>query len=136
MDIKITFPGGKRVDAELLGRGQTIPTDQSVKGGGEGSSPDPFTYFMASIGTCAGIFVLGFCQSRNIPTEGISLVQKNEFVTDDSGHSRLGLVKMEIQVPPDFPEKYHAALIKVADQCKVKQTLANPPRFEIDTVVQ
>lgn len=43
---------------------------------------------------------------------------------------------LEIIVPPEFPEKYHKALIKVVDQCAVKKTIMNPPQFEIKTVVQ
>jgi len=53
----ISFGGGKKVNADY--RGFTIQTDQSVNGGGEESAPEPFALFLASIGTCAGIYV--FC---------------------------------------------------------------------------
>jgi putative redox protein len=36
MDMRVSFPGGKRVDAEY--KGFTINTDQSVKNGGEGAA--------------------------------------------------------------------------------------------------
>jgi ribosomal protein S12 methylthiotransferase accessory factor len=36
-------------------------------------------------------------------------------------------------VPPDFPEKYHKALIRAADQCAVKKHFETPPTFEILT---
>jgi len=39
-------------------------------------------------------------------------------------------------VPPAFPEKYHKALIKVADQCAVKRTIMNPPKIEVKTTVK
>ena len=68
MEMKITFPGGEKVNAEINSR--VIPTDQPVEGGGEGSAPSPFDYFLASLGTCAGIYVLSFCQQRQIATEG------------------------------------------------------------------
>ena len=67
MEMEITFPGGARVDANF--GGMTVKTDQPVQGGGQGSAPTPFATFLASIGTCAGIYVLGFCQQRGIPTE-------------------------------------------------------------------
>lgn len=60
MEIKITFPGGKKVNAEM--GGMVIPTDQSIEDGGEGTAPSPLSYFLASLGTCAGIYVLSFCQ--------------------------------------------------------------------------
>jgi ribosomal protein S12 methylthiotransferase accessory factor len=59
MEMTISFPGGKRVDAHLMGR--TIQTDQAREAGGDGSAPEPYTLFLSSIGTCAGIYVLGFC---------------------------------------------------------------------------
>ena len=52
MEMVISFPGGKRVDAEF--GGMVIQTDQPPQGGGEGSAPTPFALFLASMGTCAG----------------------------------------------------------------------------------
>ncbi len=133
MDIKITFPGGKKVNAEF--RGFTVYTDQPVKDGGEGSAPSPYEFFLASIGTCAAMYVLGFCRKRNIPTDNISLMQRHEYRKTDDGKIVFDRIVIEIAVPPSFPEQYRQALIKVADQCAVKKTILNPPQFEIKTVV-
>ena len=133
MDIIITFPGGKKVNAEV--NGMVIPTDQPKLQGGDGSAPSPFVHFLASFGTCAGLYVLSFCQERKIPTDNITLTERLEYTTED-GKSTLSKIILDINVPPDFPEKYHKALIKVADQCAVKKTMMNPPQFEITTVVQ
>ena len=133
MEIKITFPGGKKVNADI--DGLVVKTDQPVKYGGEGSAPTPFEHFLASIGTCAGIFVLSFCQERKIPAENISLAERLEYGTTPEGKPFLDKIVIEIIVPPDFPEKYHNALIKVADQCAVKKAIMNPPRFEVKTLV-
>jgi ribosomal protein S12 methylthiotransferase accessory factor len=122
------------VNAEF--NGSTINTDQAVKDGGEGSAPSPYEHFLASIGTCAGIYVLSFCEKRNIPTEHISLIQRVEYGKKDEGKTFLEKIVIEIIVPPAFPEKYHKALIKVADQCAVKKTIMNPPQFEVKTIVQ
>ncbi len=134
MEIKISFPGGKKVNAEI--NGMVIKTDQPVKYGGEGSAPSPFEHFLASVGTCAGIFILGFCTERKIPAENISLVERLEYGRREDGKPFLEKIVLEILVPPDFPEKYYNALIKVADQCAVKKAIMNPPEFEVKTVVQ
>ena len=63
MEMTIDFPGGARVDAHFAD--YTVNTDQP-RPAGEASAPAPFALFLASIGTCAGIYVLGFCKSRNI----------------------------------------------------------------------
>jgi len=134
MEIKVTFAGGKKVNAEI--NGMVIKTDQPVKYGGEGTAPSPFEHFLASIGTCAGIFIVGFCQERKIPTEGISLSERIEYAKDADGKMFMDKIVLEISVPPDFPEKYHNALIKVADQCAVKKAIMNPPKFDVRTVVK
>jgi ribosomal protein S12 methylthiotransferase accessory factor len=134
IEIKITFPGGKKVNAEL--NGFVIQTDQPVKHGGAGSVPSPFDYFLASIGTCAGIYVLSFCEGRKISTEHISLVQRLEYGKKEDGKTFIDKIVIEITVPPEFPEKYHKALIKVADQCAVKKAIMNPPKFEVKTTVK
>ena len=124
MEMDITFPGGARVDAQM---GNTvIPTDQN------GTAPTPFGLFLASIGTCAGIYVLGFCQQRGISTEGIKIVQR---LHTNPVNRMVEGVDLDIIVPEDFPEKYHEALIRVADQCAVKKHLENPPTFNVQTKV-
>lgn len=128
MQIDITFPGGKRVNAST--GSFTLATDQSVSSGGEGSAPEPYTLFLASLGTCAGIYVLGFCQGRGLPTEGLKLTQEMEW---DAATHRLTQVRLDIHLPPGFPEKYKEAVIRAADQCAVKRTITNPPEFIIRT---
>ena len=48
MEMEIVFSGGKRVNANF--DGFTVRTDQSISGGGEGSAPEPFDLFFASMG--------------------------------------------------------------------------------------
>lgn len=130
MELLIDFPGGSKVDAHFSGF--TVKTDQSVKGGGEGSAPSPFNIFLASIGTCAGIYVLGFCRQRNLPVEGIRILEKTN---SNPATGMVDEIALEIQVPESFPEKYYDALIRSADQCAVKKHLENPPKFNVYTVV-
>jgi putative redox protein len=80
--------------------------------------------------------VLKFCEKRNIPFGEISLIQRLEYLKTEDGKSYLDKIVLEIFIPPTFPEKYRAALIKVADQCTVKKTIMNPPKFEIKTTVK
>ncbi len=127
--MTVSFPGGKKVNA--IYDGFTIETDQDPESGGDGSAPEPFALFLASLATCSGIYVLGFCQKRQIPHEGIRITQS---WTMEGEKKTLTDVKITIEVPTDFPEKYHSALIRVASQCKVKKTLENPPNFEVETV--
>lgn len=130
MEMTITFPGGARVDAQL--GTFTIRTDQPAHAGGNDSAPAPFSLFLASIGTCAGIYVLGFCKQRGLPVDGIQIVQRT---LPDAGTGMVGRIELDIQVPPTFPAKYHDALVRAADQCAVKKHLERPPVFDVRTVV-
>ena len=128
MEMVIDFPGGSRVDAHF--GPYTVNTDQPPMGGGEGSAPTPFAIFLSSIGTCAGIYVLGFCKQRGLSTDGIRIVQR---VHNDPATRMIGKVDLEIQVPPDFPKKYHELLVRSAELCAVKKHLENPPQFDVFT---
>jgi putative redox protein len=130
MDMVINFPGGARVDAQY--GPFTIQTDQPPAGGGRGEAPTPFALFLASLGACAGIYVLGFCQQRDLPTDGIQILQR---VHHDSSTGLIGQVDLDIQVPPSFPEKYRPSLIRSVQLCAVKKHLENPPVFSITTSV-
>ena len=126
MEMLIDFPGGSRVDAHF--RGFDVPTDQPPTA----SAPMPFDLFLASIGTCAGIYVLGFCQQRGLPPEGIQIVQRTH-TNRETG--MIEEIDLEIHVPPTFPEKYYEAVIRSAELCKVKKHLEKPPKFNISTRV-
>jgi ribosomal protein S12 methylthiotransferase accessory factor len=128
MEMIIDFPGGARVDAHF--GPYTVPTDQPPAGGGEGSAPTPFAVFLSSMGTCAGIYVLGFCRQRGLSTDGIRIVQR---MHSNPLTGMVGKVDLEIQVPPDFPEKYRPSLVKSAELCAVKKHFEQPPVFDITT---
>ena len=129
-ELVVTLPGGKKVDAHL--DGHVVRTDQPVSNGGEDSAPSPFNLFLAAIGTCAGIYVAGFCQKRGLPTEGIRIVQRSHLHPETGALAR---VELDIEVPPAFPDKYYDALIRVADQCAVKKAIQAQPVFDVRTVV-
>ncbi|MBN1129608.1 MAG: OsmC family protein [Chitinispirillaceae bacterium] len=126
MEMIVTFPGGKRVDAHY--KGFTIRTDQSVANNGEASAPAPFDLFLASIATCAGIYVLDFCQHRSISTEQIRLIQK---IKSNSETNMIEAIAIEISVPPEFPAKYKDAVVRAAQLCSVKKHLFQPPEFSV-----
>jgi putative redox protein len=124
MEMEIVFPGGARVDA--VAGDLVIATDQ------DGSAPAPFALFLASIGTCAGIYVLSFCQQRGLPTDGLKIVQR---MSTNPLTRMVENVELDIQLPPNFPEKYKDAVIRSAELCAVKKHLENPPVFNVHTSV-
>jgi putative redox protein len=127
--MKITLPGNMKVYADY--GNFRIETDQSKKDGGDETAPAPYQLFLASIGTCAGAYIIGFCKSRNIPYDNIELEQKMIY---DTVKRKMGQIKINIKLPQDFPEKYRNSVIKAAESCAVKKTILDPPEFLIDIV--
>jgi len=128
-EMTVDFPGGKKVTAHY--DGFDIATDQGVDSGGEGTAPEPYDLFLASLATCAGYYVMKFCDGRSIPTDSVSIHQSWERNED----KKLVRITIRIQVPPDFPEKYHKAIVRAANTCTVKKTLADPPQITTEAVV-
>jgi len=130
MELEIFFAGNKKVNAKF--KEFIVKTDQPVNGGGNGDDPSPFELFLASLGTCAGIFVKSFCDQRNLPTDNIKIIEHVE--TDPVKHS-VSKIGLEIILPVDFPEKYKNAVISAADLCSVKRLIQNPPEFDVYTSI-
>ncbi len=124
MEMTISFPGGMRVDAHV--GPHVIRTDQPP----EASAPTPFVHFLASIGTCAGVYVLGFCRQRGVDPAGIRITER----IHGNGRGGVGAVDILIHLPEGFPEKYRAAVVRAADQCAVKEAFRNPPEIRVATV--
>jgi putative redox protein len=124
--MEITFDGGTIITAHL--NDHIIKTDQPLSAGGNNSAPTPFELFLASIGTCAGIYVKSFCDKRNISTDEMKIIQSMEY----DGQSGLpSNIKIDIQLPANFPEKYIDSVIHVAELCKVKKTITSQPKFQV-----
>jgi putative redox protein len=128
MEMIIDFPGGSRVDAHF--GPYTVMTDQPSQGGGEASAPTPFAIFLSSIGTCAGIYALGFCRQRGLNTDGMRIIQR---INTNPMSGMVQTVELEIELPKDFPDKYKSAIINAVELCAVKKHLQHPPIFAITT---
>lgn len=128
--MEVTFPGGLAVDA--IYRGRVIHTDQPARAGGDDTGPPPFDLFLASIATCAGFYALTFCRKRGVDTRDLRVAL--EPIRDPETH-RFHRMRIEISLPPEFPEKYAAAVVRAVNQCAVKRHIVDPPEFEIHAEV-
>ena len=131
MEMRIEFPGGKKVNA--LYNGFTVATDQPVDEGGDGTAPEPFDLFLSSIGTCAGVYVVYFCEKRGIDISGVRMTL--DFDRDEKSHL-VQTVRIRLTLPPEFPAKYEAALARVVGMCTVKRNILQPPEFVVETEVE
>lgn len=129
MEMKVTFPAGERVDAVY--KGFLIRTDQPEASGGTATAPTPFDYFIASIATCAGIYVLSFFKERKLSSAGLELTVST---VKDRARQRVSEIVIKLSLPAGFPEKYRAAIVRAVDLCSVKKHILEPPAFK--TIVE
>lgn len=125
-EMKVTYPGGMKVDAQY--KGFTIKTDQPVYAGGEGSAPAPFDLFLASIATCAGFYVFTFCKNRGISPEKVSVLMHTQ---KNPQSKMIENIIIHIRLPEEFPAKYKKAVIRSVHSCAVEQHIIKAPSFEI-----
>ncbi|MBM3147666.1 MAG: OsmC family protein [Actinobacteria bacterium] len=130
MEMQVSFPENLEVVADF--DGFTVETDQPVEVGGDGTAPQPFALFLASIATCAGIYVLQFLRKRGLDTEQAGLALRS---IRDTETGLVGTVEIDLRLPPEFPEKYRDAVVRAVNQCAVKRHLAMPPEFVVKTLV-
>ena len=125
-EFSLAFPGGKKV--EVIYGNHHVLTDQPLENGGDDEAMAPFDLFLASIISCSGIFALSFLQKRGLPTEGLQIRMIPNWNEEEH---RITELQIEVDTPPDFPEKYRGALEKVLDACTVKRHMMLPPEFNI-----
>jgi putative redox protein len=125
VDIEIKLLKNFQVEADL--GAHTIKADQAKDSGGDDTAPNPFEYFMASVGLCAAHYVNAFCKQREIPTEGIRVIER---ISRDQATHKMSFETI-IKVPASFPSKYKDALVKVTEGCAVKKAILAGPSFKV-----
>ncbi|MFW5893740.1 MAG: OsmC family protein [Verrucomicrobiota bacterium] len=111
-----TPAGGKKV--EVQAGDHIVRTDLLEGSGGENSAPEPLDMLFASLASCTTNYVLEFCRSRDIDTDGLKVLLQ-------AGRSEeTGLfddISLKLDLPENFPEKYRKAVIRAAEKCTVKK---------------
>jgi putative redox protein len=128
MTMKIRFAGNKVVHAET--KGFTIVTDVPSGPGGEVSAPSPVDLLLASLGTCTSYYVLHFCEQRGMSLDNVGLSLD---VNRDEETQRIAKIRISIEVPSSFPDRYLDAVVKATSQCTVKKYLQDCPAIETVT---
>ncbi len=73
-----------------------------------------------------------FCRERGIPTDRTAVIMRTEKNPETKMIVRISI---ELQLPPEFPQKYRNAVIRAVDQCPVKGHIMNPHVFAIEAKI-
>jgi uncharacterized OsmC-like protein len=129
MEMKIAYRSGKKFIATC--RGKQLIIDQPLESSGTDEGMTPPEAFIASIGSCMGVYVLNYCRNANInPTDMILSIEWDK----GKNPARISKIKVEIKIPKGKIKDRSEAILKVANHCLVHQTLLQPPEMEINLV--
>ncbi|MBI5779820.1 MAG: OsmC family protein [Planctomycetes bacterium] len=127
MEMNIAYTGGMRFDARA--RNHTIVVDQPKDGGGQDAGPTPPELFVASLGSCVGVYALWFCQKRKIPYEGMKInVNWSKAATPPA---RVDRIEIKIILPQGCPTEHKAHFIASVEKCLVHNSITQAPEIKI-----
>jgi uncharacterized OsmC-like protein len=129
MNLTVTHEGGSRFD--VASGNHTLVTDQPVEDGGSDAGMSPVELFVGSLGSCVAYFVGRYCARHQIPCDGFTV--DAEWSYAEQPH-RVGAVALRINLPSDLTPAQRDKLMKVAHGCTVHQSLAVPPKVDINMV--
>jgi ribosomal protein S12 methylthiotransferase accessory factor len=129
MEIKVNFLDKLRLEAKF--DDFTVVADQPIRYKGDGSAPGPFDYFLASSALCAAYFVKLYCNTRNIPTDNIRLLQNNIVDPEDRYKQ---IFKIQVELPADISAKDRQGILRSIERCTVKKVVQTGPEFVIEEV--
>ena len=109
--------------------GHEVFTDQHQAEGGADQAMTPAELFIASLGTCIGVYAVRFCKRHNLPTEGMKVFLDWSNAKDPV---RIGSIKAELHYPHNIPETEKKGLLRMAEACFVHETILHKPEIVIE----
>ena len=126
MKLAVTYQGGSRYD--VMSGTHMLVTDQPIADGGGDAGMSPVDLFVGSLASCVAYFVGRYCARHQIPCEGFTV--DAEWSYAEQPH-RVGAVELRVNLPSAVTPEQREKLLKVAHGCTVHQSLAVPPKVEI-----
>ena len=127
MKLEVNLENGFLFKA-LCGKHEVM-TDQPEKEDGTDQAMTPAELFIASLGTCIGVFAVRFCKRHNLPTEGMKVLMDWTVVKDPV---RVGSIKAELHYPHNIPETERKGLLRMAEACFVHETILHKPDIVVE----
>jgi len=109
--------------------GQEVFTDQHAAEGGTDKAMTPAELFVASLGTCIGVYAVRFCKRHNLPTEGMKVLLDWTVAKDPW---RIGSIKAELHYPHPIGEEAKKGMLRMAEACFVHETILHTPEVVVE----
>lgn len=103
--------------------------DQHQSEGGTDKALTPAELFVASLGTCIGVYAVRFCKRHNLPTAGLKVLLDWTVVKDPW---RIGSIRAEIHYPHDISDSEKKGLLRLAKACFIHETILHQPEIVVE----
>ena len=111
---------------QAITRGHEILSDQPLDNGGDDAGMTAPEWFLASLGSCAGFYVVKYLQTRGLDTAGLSIDVSAQKTTDSP--ARLDDIEIRLSLPIVLDDHQQQGLRKAVDACIVHNTLMHTPK--------
>jgi len=107
-----------------------LVVDLPVPLGGTNRGMTPPQLFVASLGACLGVYIVDYCETIGVPSQGLKVEMHWE---QTERPKRIARIRAEIRLPEEgiTPARL-AAIRRVAEQCLLHNTLKAAPEFDIE----
>ncbi len=122
----IEYAGGMKLT--INHRGHQVVTDQIEAQGGDDSALTPTELFVGALGSCAGVYVLGFAKRHGVLVDGLRIEVEYTYAEHPR---RVGSVQIQVKMPQPVEAHLLSGLQKAAEQCLVHNSLRQPPQVSI-----
>jgi putative redox protein len=118
VEMLVEYEGGMRFRAST--DGFTIVAGKGADGDASRDNMGPGKLFLASLGMCVGVYVAGYCNNHGIPCDDLRVE-----IDRETAHapSRTTQVAMRISLGAELTEAQRRAILAVARQCHVHQSI-------------
>jgi uncharacterized OsmC-like protein len=113
--------------------GHTFTIDLSKDKGGSDLGMDPPEVFMASLGSCIGVYITRYCKNVKLNADGLD-IHLDWCLSDDK--TTIETINVRIELPNAEVGRRKDALLKVAGHCLIHNTIQNPPEIKMTLKAQ
>jgi uncharacterized OsmC-like protein len=125
-ELKIDYLGG--IGFEVKSRQHSLRIDLSKEKGGKDEGMNPPEVFMASLGSCVGVYCVRYCQNAKLDSSGMS-IKLSWKLSDDK--TKIANIDIVMSLPKAELGKRSGAVLEAAKHCLIHNTIMVSPEINI-----
>ena len=126
--VSIKHEGGLCFSVNV--RGHRFLIDMAKDEGGTDKGPSPAEVLVAALGSCVGAHIARYCQTAEIPHEGMELNLTFQSEKEEN-KIRVSSIVGDIYLPQD-PGPRSKAVLRAAKNCIIRNTLEKGPEIDLE----